>query len=316
MPNITYLIGAGASANALPLIKKNTNNNICGLSQELNTFVQELVVFNSKFSSDEKMLLAEVTNKCIEFGTPDLYAKFLLETKDYQKYKVVKNLIIVYFTYKQNQKNAFDYRALTFLTTIAQDNRVPENIKVLSWNYDRQIEIAANKLKPFNSVENDIIKGFTCWPNCEEGQDGNRYEGVPFLLHLNGVAGYNYCKRNFAEQIAETDTQAILNLNSEKLLSFAWETDPEDGKRTFIENRLSIAKKIAENTEVLVIIGYSFPFFNRKIDNEIFKSMKKLKKIYFQDPYNNGSYLKQRFDISLDIDHVLQTENYHIPFEL
>lgn len=39
-------------------------------------------------------------------------------------------------------------------------------------------------------------------------------------------------------------------------------------------------------TDVLIIIGYSFPFFNRKTDDEIFKDFVwgTDKRIYIQDP--------------------------------
>ena len=37
--------------------------------------------------------------------------------------------------------------------------------------------------------------------------------------------------------------------------------------------------------EVMVIVGYSFPHFNRSIDDEHFRRMKSLKKIYIQDPH-------------------------------
>jgi hypothetical protein len=35
-------------------------------------------------------------------------------------------------------------------------------------------------------------------------------------------------------------------------------------------------------TNVLVVIGYSFPFFNREIDRKIIKAMSKIHKVYFQ----------------------------------
>ena len=35
----------------------------------------------------------------------------------------------------------------------------------------------------------------------------------------------------------------------------------------------------------MVVIGYSFPFFNRPIDRLIFRKMDKLEKIYIQDLY-------------------------------
>ncbi len=60
---------------------------------------------------------------------------------------------------------------------------------------------------------------------------------------------------------------------AELLLTFAWEKDPV--KEGHLNHGIEIAKKFAEQTEVLVIIGYSFPFFNREIDNQIFEAIKK-----------------------------------------
>jgi hypothetical protein len=37
-------------------------------------------------------------------------------------------------------------------------------------------------------------------------------------------------------------------------------------------------------SEILVIIGYSFPFFNRNIDQRIIKCFTTNRKIYIQDP--------------------------------
>jgi hypothetical protein len=37
-----------------------------------------------------------------------------------------------------------------------------------------------------------------------------------------------------------------------------------------------------DKTEVLVSVGYSFPFFNRDIDRRIIHNMGKLKKVYLQ----------------------------------
>jgi hypothetical protein len=41
--------------------------------------------------------------------------------------------------------------------------------------------------------------------------------------------------------------------------------------------------KTTQDTEQVVVIGYSFPFFNRQTDREIFGSMANLTKIYVQD---------------------------------
>jgi hypothetical protein len=73
----------------------------------------------------------------------------------------------------------------------------------------------------------------------------------------------------------------------ESLLSFAWGNTDNTEKELFTSNRLKKAQNIAQETDILVIIGYSFPYFNREVDKEIFKSIlqrNSLQKIYCQDP--------------------------------
>lgn len=323
---ITYLIGAGASANALPLIKKSSSKEILGLPDELKKFVTDFK--NSELNTDRNVYdrLKMITDKCLEFGTPDLYAKFLLETGDDLNYKLLKKLLSNYFTFKQTiaagnagRQGVFDYRVLTFLTTITLKKIIPDNVKILSWNYDRQFEIGATMMKPKDSGGYDKVRGFTCWPNSKESNDGDSHIDNLFLLHLNGVAGYNYSERSGANE-----DSAVYNFEThqkETLISFAWEDSFNDTKHTFNEKRLSKALDIAIDTEILVVIGYSFPFFNRKIDDELIKAMKnKLKKIYYQDPNLNGIQLINQFGLhpsfQKNIVHISQTDNYHIPFEL
>jgi hypothetical protein len=38
-------------------------------------------------------------------------------------------------------------------------------------------------------------------------------------------------------------------------------------------------------TDILVVIGYTFPLFNRTIDNALISKMPRLTKIYIQDKY-------------------------------
>lgn len=321
MPKITYLLGAGASAEALPLIKKGIPGNKLGLPEELKSFIEvnrsTILQFTKGWGTQNIKSLRVIAEKCNEFGTPDLYAKFLLETGDATNYVLLKALLSVYFKYKQELKNAFDYRALSFLTVITANQNIPSNIKIISWNYDSQIEKAAELLKPISPSGYSKVQGFTCWPNYENRSELSE---EPFLFHINGVAGYNYCPRDFTKKI-QTIFDFKSHLDGDTLLSFAWENEKNDKKRTFIDQRLTIARKIAEKTEILVVIGYSFPFFNRKIDEVLFKALKgSLRKIYFQDPYNNGNQLKEQFDLSeivlSNIEHISRKDNYHIPFEL
>lgn len=73
-------------------------------------------------------------------------------------------------------------------------------------------------------------------------------------------------------------------------------------------------------TTIVVVIGYSFPFFNREYDKQIFEQLKEEKtcrKIYYQDPVLNGQQLKSQFNLSpqIDIVHIDGTNNFYVPFE-
>ena len=326
MKKITYLLGAGASANALPLIK--SSNDKPGLSKALRDFVDSnkspIINFNS-WDNSQWMVLNEIPNKCIEFGTPDLYAKFLVETGDNNSYKLLIRLMSNFFQFKENLQitnsielqGVFDFRALTFLTVIAQNKKIPDNIRIISWNYDTQLEIAAARLRPFKVDGYKKIQKFTCWPNIPDGEDFRNTD--PFLFHLNGVAGYDYSKLNLAEK--RTQPFNFNDLDNPSLLSFAWEEEPNYGKQTFLENRIQLAKTLVTGTQILIVVGYSFPFFNRIIDDILLARMKPtLEKIYFQDPNLNGQQLIGQFNFSPsfaeNIIHIKQTDNYHIPMEL
>ena len=54
------------------------------------------------------------------------------------------------------------------------------------------------------------------------------------------------------------------------------------------------------DARILVIIGYTFPFFNREIDREIFSNMPNLEKIYVQDP--NADKVKVSLKSILPVD--------------
>ena len=78
--------------------------------------------------------------------------------------------------------------------------------------------------------------------------------------------------------VVENFALASIFDNATPTLSFAWEN--EGSNYSVVQDSIEAVK----DCEVLVVIGYSFPFFNREIDRQIFKGMLKLKKIYIQDP--------------------------------
>ena len=89
------------------------------------------------------------------------------------------------------------------------------------------------------------------------------------------------------------------------------------------------AKDDTIQTEILIIIGYSFPDYNAKVDKEIIKNMIKsnnLKNIYIQDPNpeNIKSNLLKNLDFTVNflnqigINFTLDSNcnNFYTPMEL
>ena len=97
-------------------------------------------------------------------------------------------------------------------------------------------------------------------------------------------------------------------------LSFAWEKQNADS------SIINFSIQGTNDAEVLVVIGYSFPFFNREVDREIIGAMKNLKIVYFQSPEANS--LRDRFygirpDIAKDHLHpITDVYQFFLPPEL
>ncbi|MCB2206754.1 MAG: hypothetical protein KQH67_00545 [Bacteroidetes bacterium] len=325
----TYLLGAGASAEAIPVVKK--------FKERADQFKVELDDFTTKefssldYLSDFGLKFTEYVNESENFSTIDTLAKYYF-LKDRQKFEELKRLLSLYFTFEQLLFEKFDYRYLVFLTTILkQSSFFPDNIKIITWNYDFQFELAGmhfskdtfntdghgNEVKSVPLMEYYPTLGTDIIPAAEEID----------ILHLNGIAGFFFDTKgkfnfsafhNMEKEIVGNFISNVVNLNRShnSLLSFAWE-----GGQAGFRNRIELAKEIAQETTHLVIIGYSFPFFNREIDKEIMSALVQtpyIQKIYYQDPEKDGQFLYNQFDIDkkIEIVHISDKKQFHIPIEL
>lgn len=107
------------------------------------------------------------------------------------------------------------------------------------------------------------------------------WEDYTFSIHkLNTIT----------KKFAELKTKAVDDKSSG--LSFAWE---EEHRGFAYDEIVSMSLQETADTEILIVIGYSFPFFNREIDREIIRNMTQLKKVYFQAPDPDANILKERF---------------------
>lgn len=341
MENILYYLGAGASAQALPLAKsvysdkrsENSTPIIPGLADELLTFIHNpleapALAYYPEYKSIRQQAV-QLAEKAKQFGDVDTYAKYLqLTDSSGEKLEQLKHTLSKYFTIKQLIYNAIDKRYLSWMIGIMNDKSFPKNVKILNWNYDFQIQLAATEFGDNERLEKigstfsysfPFINHYPCLdPTFDSFKDLS-------LIHLNGIAGY-YSAKNKNERFRAGLFQEKYIGNHELLLKFLTESNMSTDlhfaweKGTYHTDLLNRTTDLIDGTTIMVVIGYSFPFYNRNVDKIVFEKLNAnglLKKIYYQDPKLNGQQLYSQFGISkrITIEHIPHTENFHIPFE-
>lgn len=343
MANITYLIGAGASANALPVVSDMKNR----MQFFLNFLYKDergldILGESPKPSGSLIKDIIEVHNSALLHATPDTYAKKLYLKGDLSRLRTLKFYLSLYFLFEQANLdfNNFDkklvenlplpllrdnspqlqssnYESLiskgtpewdflqkiltksdsrydVFLATLLEsvDNKLilPSNVNIISWNYDIQFELAYCDFDYTNKLT--AIENLNVFPITKKS---NR-EGDSKIVKLNGMAGLFSKDENhtfsmfdfdwFLEKPMVAMKQLIKDYSEGKriqsFINFAWEANDNEFSRKAIEE----AQKILFNTDALVIIGYSFPNFNKQIDRKILgelgKATGKISKVYYQ----------------------------------
>jgi hypothetical protein len=334
---ILYILGAGASVNALPLARSFRKEwttqidppDIVGLAYDLEHF-DFTSLEGSRDPNPEspynkiKDNFYWLANNANIFGDVDTYAKYLHLMQMTSELQLLKKTLSQYFAIKQILQKKLDHRYLSWLVTIMDEKKFPDNIKILSWNYDSQVELASKEMGPLEKVElgpnsSSYSSGvLACFPTLHP----NLQEHHPVsLIHLNGnssfLKGDDIIVSLLSDDYDDLESLQIIFDSSADLkpeLHFVW----QKGKyQTSLMERIRI---MISNTTKLVVIGYSFPFFNRDVDKIIFEQLNKdikFNKIYYQDPILDGQQLRSQFGLreKIDIVHIKQTQNFHVPFE-
>ena len=175
----------------------------------------------------------------------------------------------MFFLYEEYEKKCLESRWDYFLATLVEldenlEVTFPSNINFISWNYDNQVNIAFNEF--CNKEEYQKVK--------------------PELVHLNGNCDFVYYNdskihshnlgygsifklvfEDFFKKFQESLRLTKLGDAIYPTLKFAWETKIEEN------SRLVRAKELLSNSDVIVVIGYSFPIYNRKIDGYLLQGL-------------------------------------------
>lgn len=316
MKHITYLFGAGASHGAIPVVNGLTQGfeNFRIKIEENREHIQNLAASFGEPGSGSKIgsLIDSVTKdidglvaELHEQSSIDTYARKLYLQRNLKDLTKVKALISLYFTFIQ-YTSPKDKRYDNFLASITGSYlyELPKNLKILSWNYDFQFELSYSSFSRNYSLEQSKSDLNLYVPSDSIDYDvENRFA----MFKLNGSVGYglqgnfgtnfkylgNFERGQPAHEVllhlisAYPDLNKLVDRKFIHGVSFAWERQ----RKPDYESKMFAA---INPTEVLVVVGYSFPFFNRDEDRKILRdNMPNLKKVYFQAP--DAHNLRERF---------------------
>lgn len=302
MAKVTYLFGAGASAKCLPIVAE--------IPQRLNGFREFLVHHpvgrQESFSNlrcdfteaeCEEMLktactvLIEQTKK---HASIDTYAKKLFITGKEKEYRELKAILTCFFIFEQLTHpldDRYDSFFASILGTAQQDFK--GDIRILSWNYDYQFERAYSAY----SLSDDLHQNQLMLNVFPGGLNLSHYSDRFSIFKINGTTGFSGVApmRKSSHLFTDFKTEADSGLTDifawyyaalvfckdhlAPMLSFAWESNNSEN------NLVNSACKAIAGSKAIVVIGYSFPFFNRDIDKILMSTIDDPNgiKIYIQD---------------------------------
>ena len=203
-------------------------------------------------------------------------------------------VLTVFFIFEQiihKPDNRYD----TFFANVLQkevecydDLTLPDDIRILSWNYDNQLELVYKTYVDTSySRIRDILGIYDV--KCLDNEKQKKQNCS--IIKLNGTANFlaeeDWLQYSNTGKMEEKLLKMVLDKFTDNIsgspcdgrlrLNFAWEDRYQED---MLNNMIP---KLVQEVTALVVIGYSFPYFNRKIDRLIFENMHHLKKIYIQD---------------------------------
>jgi hypothetical protein len=206
----TYLLGAGASALAHPTVKdfpvRLRNFNFTRLFPDEDLTHRGTI---KEIESEFKWLADHIDS----YTSPDTFAKvaFLKHTPDKDSYNRIKNVLTFFFYLAELNRSEprNDPRYINFLCSIIKNRPayLPENVKIIAWNYDFQLELAANLIHEDNSfpvTQNQITKRKPPLIEYFPGTSANFSNTHLGIVHLNGSAYLSYDNQKFSSAYHKT----------------------------------------------------------------------------------------------------------------
>lgn len=306
MSKVVYLLGAGASygkrandrISAMNSLQASPRNFITEgipivneINSELEVIIQELKKSYPNYQENGNKIgtlikdMNWLKTESERHMTIDTFAKKLYLQNNIVDFERLKKTLSSFFIIVQ-LKYPLDKRYDAFLANILTfpNKQIPDDITLLTWNYDSQFEIAYREFNSTSQPTPSFWRNVRCQLGIKDSHDKETENGK--IYKLNGTAMFDYFESfSLLGESCDTDcieiysdiAEAHCQFKAENHLYFAWETVPESLYFKDIFSKL-------HDTETLVIIGYTFPYFNRQIDRAIFEQLLSLKTVYIQDP--------------------------------
>lgn len=304
MSKITYLLGAGASCGSLPLANQ-LGNRMGEAFEHFRKDIEKLYGTpgmpypenyrpypRGKYAKNYLESLKWLAEYSQKHSTVDALARKLWIRQDNEAIKMLhrlKSVISCYFLYEHSKSDS-DQRYDNFFASVLERGKAgkpifPGSISIITWNYDLLLE---------KSYYEFCANEETVWNHITKNENILRLNGRADAVKpvMPSVKKYSEWKNIdlIYKMVGSNNTKRIIDLydnlsqqsGAEKLMSqiyFAWEVNN-------IENKI---QQICKETQYMVIIGYSFPFFNQDIDRVVLKHIHStLIKIYLQTNNDEG----------------------------
>ena len=297
----TYLLGAGASVHAIPVANK--------LKDKIPELIFSLEKYRSKYPNSSEYLIEKYYQLIERLEGHSTIDEMLISWKEKQQksdiehelesLKALTGFLILYLSWK----SPVDYRYDVFVRSLLKESKdLPKTTSILNWNYDLQMEFALSKYKNLSFAEAQNM--MLCLPRVGDlSEQFREFDANKFcVIKMNGTAGLYYnrnvsnveCNVNNYENFIAEDILCQINhwyggTFSKIIHNVMTHTIENTSLRL---DYIVSAKKITQETEMLIVIGYSFPHYNAVVDRELLCGMKNLKKIVIQDL--NPSCVKEK----------------------
>lgn len=312
---ITYILGAGASYQSFPVVKTFT--------ARFNYFVKAITANSTIHHDTLEKELSHFLYEIMSHQSFDTYFKKLFHLKEDEQITKAKKIINLYFLWEQlefpenspyyihrldmqgneiepkNDDGDFKKQSLVdnrYDALIAGLLRPEKGIakffaktNFITWNYDLNLISSIKNFIAPNELLNEFIKRIsdTSHPNTWSINNDLQIinmNGHFFSSWLNDLRQFTHNDiveiRNKLHDInRELNLKNHINEVDANLIKFAWED--ADTKKHTVEK----AKYAIQNSKFVIVLGYTFPSYNRLIDLEYFNySTLSNTDIYIQDP--------------------------------